>query len=257
MESVLSQPAVDPRQTLNQVILAMNDLHKGLSDAAASAAAGEVSAVSIPGSAFNVKDARLSIMKSKIDDLRRAASAANKERDSASFSLKALNLELARREAEIEALEAEARKRPVVDRQPLIEKAAELRALLPEVRGKVTTAKDRLSGADSMAITTGTNLDQLEKQLMNEMNFSVSPPIPAPPIPDMVGLGHLGQALAADPTPPAAPQEKTFMQKAIPFAALAGILGLGYSALSKGGSSTQSGKGPKKREPVMIDSLED
>ena len=136
----------------------------------------------------------------------------------------------------------------------MIERAAELRALLPEVRGKVTAAKDRLSGADSLAISTETNLDQLEKQLMDEMNFSISPPIPAPPIPNMIGLG---MPLAADPTPPAPPKEKTFIQKAIPFAALAGIAALGYSAISKGGSSAQSGKGPKKREPVMIDSLED
>ncbi len=254
MESILSQPVVDPRQTLDQVILAMKDLNVALSDAAGNAAAGEVSAVAIPGSAFNARDARLQIMQAKIEDKKRDESAAKKEKNAASLSYKAMSLELARKEAEIEALEAESKKRPAADRQPLIEKAAELRALLPEVRGKVTAAKDRLSGADSLQSQLSSDLDKLENQLMNETTAYIGPSSLAPPIPDMIGLPPLGAPILTQPTPP--PTEKTFMQKALPFAALAGIAALGYSAISKGGKSDAQ-KAPKKRGPVTIDSLED
>jgi hypothetical protein len=118
----------------------------------------------------------------------------------------------------------------------------------------VTVAKDRLSGADSIVIQNETNLDNLEKTLMTETTAHIAPTNLAPPIPDMIGLPPLGAPVLSS-----APQnqpEKTFIQKAIPFAALAGIAALGYSAFSKGGkSSAQSG--PKKRGPVTIDSLED
>ena len=259
LESLLSLTGTDPRTTLDQVTSALTEYNMRLDAAAAAAAAGAVSTSPVPGNPQAVREARLSILKTRITDKVAKIDEQQKERSGAALALKAIQMEMNRRDAEIEGYEAEAKKASDARRTQLNIKIAETRGAMPELRGRLTAAKERLVNAEGRLNGLVAEKNQAEGILLNEYPAPVIQPvipdmpqgtfINSPPqmFPSNIVPGILSQApKMTEPEDPMGPVKKV--------GALAAVLGIGYAVLSGNGKKKEAPK-PLSRKPVNIEDL--
>ena len=259
LESLLSLTGTDPRTTLDQVVSALTEYNMRLDAAAAAAAAGAVSTSPVPGNPQAVREARLSILKNRLMDKQAKIDEQQRERSSAALALKAIQMEMSRRDAEIEGFEAEAKKASDSRRTQLNVRIAESRGAMPDLRGRLTAAKERLVNAEGRLNGLMAEKNEAEGILLNEYPAPIFQPVipdlpqgsfvnsPPQMFPSSIVPGILSQApKMTEPEDPMGPVKKV--------GALAAVLGIGYAVLSGNGKKKEAPK-PLSRKPVNIEDL--
>ncbi len=259
-ESLLSGSMTDPRVVTDNLAAALGQYNATLARAVEEAKMGVESAVVIPGSRANVRDARISVLKSRLDDANSLISDAKRERDSASLVLRSARMELDRQEAEIEVLE------DAGDNAG----ARELMGKLPNIRGRVTESEARLREAEKRYGEIHGERSRLSGIIINEtgdvysdpstnVTTALAPFVP-PALPPNAPAPYSQQPLE-DRLAGATNGSTSSSGNWVKWAALAGAAVVGYSLLtgSKEKSETPSAspRSKKPTRPVEIESLED